>query len=1233
VLSLPKAFVVALQTKTLLKTIPAHYHEAYRRSKAESTAHYLSAFPLLMVLAQVVTFLLFIGLPKSFSADDLLSSETIFSFFSLFYCIVAILSSHLFKIARKDIQTDLPKAERLLYAFLFVFTILESSNISLTFAHSGMLYRYVGVAFIIALAPLYRRRGNIAAIVLLGVLTSISTFVAGRGTDTWLQPVIVQLLVSFLAVVCSCLSHNNKAAAFINNRNITEANQQLAEANNQLETANNKLEQISTTDPLTQVSNRRAFDNYMMHAWDLCQRGGHPVTVLMIDIDHFKAYNDEFGHIKGDECLYRVAQMIKSHFNRAVDLFARYGGEEFVAILPFTTGASVMNLVEHVRNAVEAMKLPNPKSASSQFVTISIGVAERVPSSDKPHDYIVSLADEALYEAKRTGRNRVVSNLSLEDATYVSPNLQAIALPGAGEDLEKLQAIVSMAMIAIFSIDAETGQLSFSKNIIDFTGISSSELVDYRQFLVYIHPDDADTVTHVMQRLLMREDERAVITATFRLRGADGLFTWVSMTCSYMRRMTAKAETLIVIGAIADATEQMRAQEMTDLVADGSDAYLYSFDFARQDMFFSEAFRADYELADSVAANGAVFFSSLVYEPERPLFHQAFEALESGDETSFTVELRLLQPSKGARWVRMRGLVRNGINGRPSMFAGSILDIHELVSLRQTYRLMIEGCADCAFVYDAENDTIEMSSKVTEIVPVPGLQCDNALQMWTDLIVPEDRYVFLDSIRLIREGKADSQRLEFRAYSITGEPIWLASRGKAAFDDEGNFMRLAGSLFNISAMGHHNSYVAELAMADRLTGLPNRLALYRDMNIYLPIGTPGYIIMLDVDDFKNVNSMYGLAIGDRMLTELSALITLNVPTETGLYHLGGDLFILHLKHDDAGHAFALAEQLSALASAELPVDDSSLRFTFSIGVVRYTNDHTIDEIITNAEIANRKAKSGGKNRVAVFDPADKNDYLQRLALETQLRECVENSFEGFCTFFQPLYATDQQTIIGAEALLRWRDENGRVMLPNIVIPCLQNIGLFSTVESWVLRSAAAQCGKWITSGAPKDFIINVNLSPSRAIEPSLLSEVNRVIRDTGLRPQNIVLEITEESLILEMKVNIPTLRTLQQSGVLLAIDDFGTGYSSLSYLRDLPINELKIDRSFIADLESNQSSRDFVRSIILLSRSMGYIVCVEGAETKAQVDILTELGADILQGYYFSRPIPANEFAAKFLNQ
>jgi len=269
--------------------------------------------------------------------------------------------------------------------------------------------------------------------------------------------------------------------------------------------------------------------------------------------------------------------------------------------------------------------------------------------------------------------------------------------------------------------------------------------------------------------------------------------------------------------------------------------------------------------------------------------------------------------------------------------------------------------------------------------------------------------------------------------------------------------------------------------------------------------------------------------------------------------------------------------------------------------------------------------------VDFFLPMDRAAYISRLNLESEIRESVLDNFRGFEVFYQPIISLAQSMVIGCEALLRWRGTNNGIVAPAVVIPALINVGMFAEVETWVFKTATAQCAEWIEMTKFDNFIMNINMSVKRVAKPGLVEELKEVVASTGVSMSNLFIELTEESFVMQNQSSMVALRNLDGAGFLLAIDDFGTGYSSLGYLRNLPICGLKIDRAFVRDIETSESSREFIGAIIELGHIMNYNVCVEGVETLEQARILTELNADTLQGYYFSPPLRTDLMEKRFL--
>lgn len=1043
--------------------------------------------------------------------------------------------------------------------------------------------------------------------------------------------VIIAITISMLISVYNQFVF---AESFVDEKNMQESTARLEDANRQLNEMNDRLERLSVTDQLTQISNRRAFDEYIERMWNECRRLRKPMTIMMIDIDHFKSFNDFYGHVEGDECLKAVTEEMGKYFNRSTDMFARYGGEEFVAVLPFCEGEPTLSLAEKIRSSVEELRIPNPKSKSGSFVTISIGIASRIPNQISEQiqnpEWIVALADMALYEAKNSGRNRIVANIDEDtEDSYLAFGMPHIKMPGPGEDLEKLQVILQATMISVFSIDLIEGGIEFSKEIIAYIGDDNYKFDNYEDFSRYIYKDDRVAFEKTMNDLFSHNlDTTAPLL--LRLKCGEDEYSWVSLSIRYMYDNSFNV--VSAVGAISDYSKHMREQEINRLMAQGAANYLFYYNFEGKYAKLSEQFIKDFGIDSPVVENAAAFFYNMIYDEDKKLFFRAIRKSRKDDNQIVECTIRVHHPSKGLLWLNFRGMMSKNLKGRPDMLAGSLTDISESVKTNETNKLIIEGCSDCIYVIDMKNDTCQFSSKIMEIANVPSLFLTEASKTWLEVVVPEDRKIFRESFREIIEGRSDTHRLEYRVIGTNGIPVWIAARGKCSFDEEGRPVMVAGSILNISTMGQYNRYIEKLSMSDRLTGLPNRLAYYLDMSNFMMLSHfIGYVIMVDVDDFKNMNSMHGISLGDRFLVEFSALLTLNMNTNTDIYHMGSDLFLIHYKGTHEDEVVEFSKKIMDLSAAPLSIDGKAVHFTLSVSIVRYYPGEQVDEIITNAEIAMRKVKSTGKNKLSVYDSNDKNVFLKRLELETRLRECIEDDFKGFEIYYQPLFSPKINRVVGAEALLRWNDTDGITVPPNVIIPSLQNIDKFAPVESWVLSEAIGQCKKWLNFDIDEGFFININLSPKCAVKAGLLGEVKDILHKNDLSSKNIVLEITEESLVLEMNSDANVLKAFQESGIRLAIDDFGTGYSSLSYLRNLPINEIKIDRSFISGLETDLSTRNFISSVIQLAHSMDYTVCVEGVETEDQKSILTGLSADLLQGFYFSRPVAANEFESKFL--
>jgi diguanylate cyclase (GGDEF)-like protein len=415
---------------------------------------------------------------------------------------------------------------------------------------------------------------------------------------------------------------------------------------------------------------------------------------------------------------------------------------------------------------------------------------------------------------------------------------------------------------------------------------------------------------------------------------------------------------------------------------------------------------------------------------------------------------------------------------------------------------------------------------------------------------------------------------------------------------------------------------------DGLTDLPNRhfLITYLESALdQLRAGhSPGFVLLfLDLDRFKVVNDSLGHQTGDQFLVEMARRLS---QTENLVIRLGGDEFVILLDHTtDLAVATQTADHILKTLQAPCFLAGHEITIGASIGIVLGSaHYHTPAELIRDADIAMYCAKAKGRNRYAIFDPAMQVEASQKLALENDLRNAVKN--QEFVLHYQPLVELRSRQIIGFEALVRWQHPTQGLLPPSHFIPLAEETGLIIPLGWWVLEAACTQLAAWRRQHPHLSALtVSVNVSAAQLRDPQWLPQFDQVLARTGLPGGNLIIEITETLLMKNMDITADLLQQLQTRFVGISIDDFGTGYSSFSYLHQLPITSLKIDRLFIDNLQSTANQENIVKTILVLARQMGLQVTAEGIETEAQMTLLTAMGCDLGQGYWFDRPLPAAE--------
>jgi diguanylate cyclase (GGDEF)-like protein len=495
------------------------------------------------------------------------------------------------------------------------------------------------------------------------------------------------------------------------------------------------------------------------------------------------------------------------------------------------------------------------------------------------------------------------------------------------------------------------------------------------------------------------------------------------------------------------------------------------------------------------------------------------------------------------------------------------------------------------------------------------------------VIIVSGRGTIEDAIQAMRLGAADFILKPVTTPVIYEESIIRALATSAVALEQ---QETQEKLLEKESRLHH------LAYYDALTNLPNRV-LFHDRLQQMMIkarrtGKQVALLFLDLDRFQQINKTLGHDVGDRLLQEVAERLRNYIRKSDTVVRLGGDEFALIIddikNHKDVSR---LARKVLELLAKVTMVDSYELYITSSIGISLFPEDSEEAEgLMRCAETAMYRAKESGKNNYQFYTADMNTRALELLLLETGLRKALEN--HEFVVHYQPQFDLSSRRLIGMEALLRWRHPARGMISPADFIPLAEETGLIVPIGEWVMKEACAQNKAWQDAGY-QQVKVAVNMSGLQFRQESIAKTVARVLAETKLAPQYMELEVTESMIMGNAEATIATLNELKQMGVRLSIDDFGTGYSSLSYLKLFPIDNLKIDRSFIKNINYDENDAMIADSIIALAHSMNLSVIAEGVEEEAQLQLLQEKNCDAVQGFFTGRPVPAEDFVDFFNSQ
>jgi len=479
-------------------------------------------------------------------------------------------------------------------------------------------------------------------------------------------------------------------------------------------------------------------------------------------------------------------------------------------------------------------------------------------------------------------------------------------------------------------------------------------------------------------------------------------------------------------------------------------------------------------------------------------------------------------------------------------------------------------------------------------------------------------------------ARCEPIRTQLMNYTKAGEPCWVEVETIPFASEGGPITHWVVVGRNITEQRRSAEAIHQLAFYDVLTGLPNRRLLMERLDTLVAKanagGGHGAVLYIDLDNFKSVNDARGHATGDALLKHVAARLIGAVRQCDTVARLGGDEFVVLLENLGPGDAatapaLAMAEQVGAALAEPIEIDGQVYQSSGSIGVALPIRPaHTVQDLLREADTAMYHAKSVGRNGVALFETAMLADAENALMLERDLANALDK--DQLAVHLQ-LQVDRVGTPIGAEVLLRWRRDDGVLVPPDVFIPVAEASGLIVPIGNWVLRQALAAWLELQRAGYP--LPLSINVSPRQFREPEFADTVRAALSETGVPPDQVILEITEGMLVDDLNETTARMRDLTQLGIRFSIDDFGTGYSNLAYLRKMPLYELKIDKSFLRDTPHDINGTAIVQSILAMAAHLGLRVVAEGVETAEQVHFLENNGAPCMQGYLFCRPMPLDD--------
>jgi diguanylate cyclase (GGDEF)-like protein/PAS domain S-box-containing protein len=908
-----------------------------------------------------------------------------------------------------------------------------------------------------------------------------------------------------------------------------------------------------------------------------------------------------------------------------------------------------MNALEFIREVQHrGLELPfivitGKGDEVSAVAILRLGVYDYIIKRDNYLAHLPHAIDHALHRfhldqtTRRLNTELAVLNATLEHKVEARTvelkceiDVRKLAEETVRESEQRLRILIETEPECVKVVDPQGRLLEMNAAGLSMLEAASLREVQQRSLLEYLLPEYRTPFRALQGRVMEGESG----TLEFEVEGLKGTRRWLETHAAPMRDVADKVVGLLSI--TRDITEHKKALEALwesetrlNVTLEAALIGTWDWDIVNDKFYISPTYSTMLGYEVELGASDRAVWLERVHPEDRQRVADKIAYVLSGSDEPYQYEVRIRHADGSYRWINVLGkVVERDEKGAAKRMLGVRLDITERKQAEAHIKLaaqVFEQSGEAFLITDANRNIIMVNHAFTVITGYSEAEAlgKSPRFLYIGRQDPDFYQAIWDSIN--KQGHWQGELLDRRKDGSV-YPRWFSI--SRALDTQGNVTHSIGIFSDISQHKQDEAHIQRLAHFDALTELPNRILLNDRIGIALSTvqrnRTSLTVMFVDLDHFKNVNDTLGHRIGDALLIEVAKRLKSVIRDEDTVSRLGGDEFVFVLPGTDAAGAAHVAEKLLEVVAQRYQIEQHELVITPSIGIAIYPNDgESFESLSQCADIAMYRAKHDGRNNYRFFTAEMQASSARSLQLENALRHALErNQLE---LHYQPQISLSDNRIIGAEALLRWKHPELGMVSPAEFIPIAEDSGQILKIGEWVLRTAVRQLKTWLDSGImPMTMAVNLSVVQFRHL--NLPTMVSQILDEAELSPQYLELELTEGVAMEDPLGAIAIMDNLHQRGIRMSIDDFGTGYSSLSYLKRFQVYKLKIDQSFVRDITVDPDDKAIVSAVISLANSMGKLTIAEGVETEGQLAFLRQRGCDEVQGYYFSKPLPADQF-------